>query len=105
MNGIQLLGLLFALFMLYSTWTQYQKRSIPAEEAGFWGVFWVIFGFLSVMPGVLSGVASNLQIASVFDLLVVGGFLILLAVVFWLYTEMRATQAKLNRLVREMAKR
>ncbi len=41
--GIQIAGILFALFMLYITFLHRKRDEFTVNEAGFWTLMWVCF--------------------------------------------------------------
>lgn len=101
--GIQLLGVLFALFMIYINFLHYKRKEFTVKEYFFWIITWVVFMIVSVFPGILNPIVESLNLARTMDLLIISGFLFLIAAIFYTYTVVRRTQKKLEDLVRNIA--
>ena len=103
MSIFQLLAAVFALFMMYVVRLKSQKYRFGAFETICWYVLWILFVYLAIFPATLLGIAQVLRFARVFDLLVVGAFMILTGLVMYLYFLVREMQAKIDTLVRQRA--
>ncbi len=101
--GIQILGVLFGLFMMYYTFLQYKRREFTIKEYSFWFLFWGAFVAITLFPQVLDPVLSTLNIARALDFFIIGGFLFLIFVTFYTYTLIRKNQKKLEEVVRNIA--
>ena len=101
--GIQILGLLFGLFMMYYTFLQYKRREFTIKEYGFWFVFWAAFVVITLFPQILDPLLSTLNIARALDFFIIAGFLFMIFVLFYTYTIVRKNQKKLEEVVRSIA--
>jgi len=101
--GIQIAGLLFGLFMIYYSFIIYKRKEFAAIEFGLLLVFWLLFIIVSLFPYFLEPLVKSLNIARTFDLLVISGFIILIASVFYIYKITRRNEKRLEKLVREFA--
>lgn len=101
--GIQLIGLLFALFMLYLNFIRYKKKEFTIKEYLFWLLLWVIFIIVMLFPWVLDPVVAKFNFARTLDLLIVVSFIFLIGSNFYTYTVVRKTQKKVEDLVRNIA--
>lgn len=102
--GIQLLGLVFGLWMAYITFTSFKRKELSLHGHVFWQTIWIGLLVLVLFPGILSPVVKALQFSRAMDVLVVCGFLMLLAIVFHNYILIRKTQRRLEEVVRNIAK-
>ena len=101
--GIQVFGLAFSAFMLYLSFLYYKKREFTLTECGFWALFAAIFATLSIFPDVLNPVVRSLNLGRKLDLLIILGFMFLIAATFYSYRIVRHTQKQLEDLVRQIA--
>jgi len=101
--GIQIAGLLFALFFLYYSFLNYKRKEFTVKEFIFWVVAWVVFIIISVFPSALDPLVKIGGFLRALDLLIISGFLFLIASIFYTYTITRKNQKQLEMIVREMA--
>ena len=102
--GIQIVGVLFGLFMLYLTFLHQKRKEFTSTEGLFWSVLWLGFIFISVLPKSLDIIVKDvLQIGRTLDFFIITGILFVVGVVFHSYSQIRKQQAKVERLVRELA--
>ncbi len=100
---IQILSVIFGLFMLYTMRVHTQKKYYSKSEAYFWTALWICFIYIALFPQTFSGVIQRLQIARVFDLLVIIAFMIVTFLAFQNRVEVRDLSGKLEKVVREKA--
>ena len=104
--GIQFLGVLFAVFMMYITFLHRKRNEFTLREAGFWIVFWIGFIIFILMPHAADYLIKDvLDFGRTFDFFIVGGFMFIIAAVFYTYTVLRKTQKKIDIVVRAVALR
>tara|TARA_Y100000310_G_scaffold94401_1_gene92011 strand:+ start:11242 stop:11586 length:345 start_codon:yes stop_codon:yes gene_type:complete len=101
--GIQIIGILFSLFMIYYTFIHYKKNEFTVKESVFWFVIWTLFLFLTLVPQILDPVISTLRIARTLDLFVILGFMFLIGCVIYTYGLVRINQKRLDGIVRKVA--
>jgi hypothetical protein len=103
-TGIQILGLLFGLFMLYVSFLYYKRKELKAMEWGFWSLLWLVFIGLALLPGSLDFVVKDvLEMQRPLDFLIILGFMFLIGVTFYNYHLTKKTQAKVEDIVRKIA--
>ena len=101
--GIQLLGFLFGLFMVYYSFIHFKRKEFKPVEFSFWLVLWLIFVLVSLLPNVLDPITKTLSVTRTMDLLIIVGFMFLIGVTFYNYTTIRKNQKKVEDLVRKIA--
>ncbi|MBI3027787.1 DUF2304 domain-containing protein [Candidatus Woesearchaeota archaeon] len=101
--GIQIAGFLFGLFMIYYSFLHYKRKEFTVKEFSFWSGLWIFFIIIALFPYILNPIVKSLSFARTFDLLVISGFLFLIAVNFYVYTITRKNQMQLETIVREIA--
>src|SRR3989344_4885665 len=97
--GIQIVGFLFGLFMVYYSFLNYKRKEFTAKEFSFWLGLWSIFSIIAIFPSILDPIVVGIGFLRAFDLLTIGGFLFLITAVFYTYTVVRKNQNKLEKLI------
>ena len=102
--GIQILGILFALFMFYITFLHQRRNEFTVKESIFWFGAWLCFILLVIFPTSLDFLIKNvLDFSRRMDFFIVIGFMFLLGIIFHTYSTVRKTQRKVDKLVRKVA--
>ena len=101
--GIQIVGILFGLFMVYYSFLNYKRKQFTNKEFSFWVLLWVVLIVITLFPIVLDPVVETLGFFRALDLLIISGFLFLIATNFYTYTMMRKNQRQLETIVRAIA--
>ena len=103
--GIQVLGIVFGLFLLYFTFLHYKRKEFMAGELVFWSVIWLLFVYLVLFPYTLAFVAQSLNLVRVMDLFTIAGIMFLIVLTFYSYMMNVHTRRKLEQVVRALALR
>lgn len=102
--GIQILGVLFALFMFYITFLHQRRNEFTVKESIFWFGTWTIFLLLVVFPTSLDFfIKGVLSFSRRMDFFIVIGFLFLIGIMFHIYTIVRKNQNRVDTMVRKIA--
>lgn len=101
--GIQLLGILFALVMVYFTFLYYKRGSYGTRAFVFWMVLWGGFLFLASFPRLVYGFMDVLAIERTADFFVIIALLIFSVIIFNLYVRQKQFEEKLEKVVRKVA--
>ncbi len=101
--GIQIIGILFGLFMLYYTFIHFKRNEISRPEVILWTFAWLFFIFLTIFPNSLDFVASSLNLSRTMDFLIIMGFLFLIGLTYYDYFVTKKNQKKVELLVRKIA--
>jgi len=101
--GIQILGILFGVFMLYFTFLQRKRRVFTTKEYSFWMILWTVFLIVTIFPALLDPVVKSLSLARIMDFFIILGFMFLVGSIFYTYTIVRGNQKKLEEIVRKIA--
>ncbi|MFH1840231.1 MAG: DUF2304 domain-containing protein [Nanoarchaeota archaeon] len=101
--GIQIVAVLFGLFMVYYTYTTYKRKDFNINEVLFWITIWCTFIFLTILPTSLEPIVKTMSLQRSFDLMIIGGFIFLLIATYHNHLISKKTKNKLERVVRELA--
>lgn len=105
MIPIQLISVVFGLFMIYFVRLHFRKQHMEKFEYGIWTALWIGFIFLAVLPQTFQGLVQTLRISRVFDLLNIIALMILTFLIFHNTVKSRQFEHKLEDLIRRKALR
>jgi len=104
MIGIQIVGILFVLFMLYITFLHRKKKVFTIKESVLWVLLWIVFLLITIFPTSLNFFVKDvLQMQRPLDFYIILGFMFLIGALFHTYTQLRKYQKKLDELVSKIA--
>lgn len=101
--GIQILGILFGIFMLYYVFLHHKRKELTIKEYLFWVGLWVLFITLTLFPWLLKPLVESIGFARTMDFFIVAGFMFLVGSLFYIYLLVRGNQKKLEEIVRKIA--
>ena len=101
--GIQIIGILFALSMIYYAFLNYKRKQLKRGEFSLWVIIWLIFLVVAVFPTYLERLAKTLSIYRTMDFLIIIGFFFIIMLTFYNYIQVRKNNYKLEQLVRKIA--
>jgi len=100
MLGIQILGLLFALFMIYYSFINFKKKDFKKREFVIWLIIWIIFIVITLVPNVLNPIVGSLSLARKMDFYIIIGFMFLIGLEFYSFSIAKKNQKKIEEIVR-----
>ncbi|MEP7167014.1 MAG: DUF2304 domain-containing protein [Candidatus Woesebacteria bacterium] len=100
---LQIISVVFGLFMMYVVRIHRRKNHLESFEYGVWMALWTIFITLAIFPESVNGVVQTLHIARVFDLLVVAALMIVIFLTFTNRIEQKKLEKKMEQIVRKKA--
>lgn len=103
MIGVQLLAILFVLWMTYFSFLHFKRREFSLYEYAFWQLLWIGLAVIVVFPATTKVITRTLGFYRAFDFLTVGGIVILFGIVFRMYVLQRRLQRQIENLVRSIA--
>lgn len=103
--GLQIIALTFALIMLYFAYLHYKRGEINGIEFAFWFLAWCGAIFIVLFPQIFTIFARAIAVSRAFDLAVIGGFILIIPLVYLAYVRTRRLEKKLEDYVREEALR
>jgi hypothetical protein len=103
MIGVQILAILFVLWMTYFSFLHFKRREFTIIEFAFWQIIWLGLATIVLFPATTRIITRTLGFYRAFDFLTVGGITILFGVTFRNYVLLRRTERKVESLVRQLA--
>lgn len=101
--GLQIIALLFAFSMVYFAVLHYKRGEINGTEIVSWLTMWTLAIIVIVFPELLRTFASTFLVTRVFDLMTIGGFVLVISMVSVAYIRTKKLEKKLEELVRKQA--
>jgi hypothetical protein len=103
MIPLQIISLIFGLYMLYWSFLAYKKRLFYVRELAFWVAVWAVFMIITLLPDTAKIILQTFRISRTMDLMMIIAFMILWLITFKNYTDNRQLRKKLYDLVRKDA--
>ena len=103
--GIQIVGIIFGLIIMYMTFDNHKKKNFTAYEKTLWFFLALVFILITLFPNILDPITDQLELIRTMYLLVTLGFMFLLGINFYMYIIVRKNQKKIEKVVREIAKK
>lgn len=101
--GLQVTAIVFALIMIYFAYLHYSRGELNGIEILSWIIIWVVTIGIVTFPELLKTFALTFSISRVFDLMVIGGFIVVISLVYMAYIRTKRLEKKLEDYVREEA--
>jgi hypothetical protein len=102
--GIQIVGLLFGIFMIYITFVNRKRKDFTLKEGLAWIVMWLGIMFVALFPNALDFlVKRTLKLQRPLDFFIIMGFIFMLFISFYTYSLIRKIQRKQEEIVRKIA--
>lgn len=98
--GLQLTAIVFALIMIYFAYLHYSRGELNAVEILSWLLIWVVTIGIVVFPELLKTFAATFAISRVFDLMVIGGFIVVISLVYMAYVRTKRLEQKIEQIIR-----
>ena len=105
MIWIQLLGVVFALDMMFITYFYHRRGVFFLHDTIIWMSIWIGLFFAAMFPQTLELVIEPFQFIRVMDFLQLAGFFLIFSLIFAVFTRSRSNDRKIEKLVRELALR
>lgn len=101
---IQVIGILFGVFMLYTTFLHLKKEEFTLKECAVWSFIWVLFIFVSLIPTVLDNFISGvLHFSRRLDFFITVSIIFMMGVLYYMYGIVRANQHSVEKIVRHIS--
>jgi hypothetical protein len=104
MIGVQILALLFVIWMTYFSYLHYRRREFSLYEFLFWQIMWVGLTIIVLLPKSVNFVLKTFSISRTFDFVVISGIVILFGITFRNYVLLKRTERKIEDLTRRITR-
>lgn len=100
---VQLVGLGFALFIIYLSYVYYKKRVFSSGDLVLWFLLFFGFSLVVLFHSQVEKFVVGREFARVFDFVVFIGFLVMFSFLIYMHGLVKKNDKKVERLVREIA--
>lgn len=101
--GIQIVALIFAFSMVYFAVLHYKKGELRKSEIISWITMWSGAIVVIIFPEILRKFSYTFLVTRVFDLMVIGGFVLVISMVGSVYLRTKKMEKKLEDMIRKEA--
>lgn len=101
--GLQIIAVVFALFMIHFAYLHYRKGDINGMEILLWLLVWVGAIFIVIFPEIFRTFSRSIAISRAFDLAVLGGFMIAIPLIYKSYVTVKRLEKKVEDMARKDA--
>lgn len=101
MIAIQIVAILFALWMIYFTFLHFRRGEFSKSELVIWQILWFGLVFVVIYPSSIKFLLTALNISRTFDLIVIVGIIVLYGITFRNYVIARRLERKIEQVVRD----
>lgn len=101
--GLQIIAIIFSFVMIYFSILNYKRREITKTEMYSWVIIWIITLLAVIFPQLLREYARKFAVTRLFDLMVVGGFILVITMSAYAYLKCRKLEKKIEDFVRKEA--
>lgn len=101
--GLQIVSLAFSLVMIYFAVLHYRRKELNNLEIAIWLGVWSFAIITIIFPDLLKTFAKEFKFARLFDMMVVGGLILVIAMVSKAYVATKRMEKKLEDYVRKEA--
>ncbi len=101
MIGLQISALAFSFAMIYFAVIHYKKGTLNKAEIVTWVIVWLFALSAVVFPDLLKVFARTFHFARLFDMMVFGGFFLVIILAAKSYITTKRLEKKLEELVRK----
>lgn len=98
--GLQIIALVFALVMIYIAYVHYRKGEINGLEILFWLICWMGAIGIIIFPEVFKVFSATIAISRAFDLAVLGGFILIIPLVYLSHVKTNKLEKKFEDFIR-----
>ncbi|MBU0572826.1 DUF2304 domain-containing protein [Patescibacteria group bacterium] len=98
--GLQIIAIIFAFLMIYFAILHRRRGELDRTEIISWVTIWAVTIFIVIFPEILRTFAKTFFITRLFDLMIVGGFVLVIGMVTRTYVSTKRMEKKLEDYVR-----
>lgn len=103
MTPIQLLGIVFAIAMMYMTYFYYRRKIFVYYDVLIWVYIWIILLFAVAFPYRLDVLIQPLKVVRLMDLFTISAVFLLFAIAFVVFARSRSNERRIESIVKELA--
>ncbi len=103
MPVLQIIAIIFAIALVYSALIHYRRGELNTSEIVSWVLIWTGVLIVVIFPDLLREFTQTFLFTRLFDLVVVGGFVVVFSVAVKAYFSSKESEKRLEDLVRKIS--
>lgn len=103
MIGIQIVAIIFALWMIYFSFLHFRRKEFTLKEFILWMILWIGLVVVVIFPGSVKFILTTFSITRTFDLVVIIAIVVVMGVTFRNYVIIRRLEKRIEDFVRKEA--
>lgn len=101
MIGIQIVAIIFALWMIYFSFLHFRRKEFFLKEFFLWMILWIGLIVVVIFPESVKFILTTFSITRTFDLVVIVAIIVLMGITFRNYVIIRRLEKRIENFVRE----
>jgi len=101
MIGIQILAIIFALWMIYFSFLHFRRKEFSLKELVLWMILWIGLIVVVIFPKSIDFILKTFSITRTFDLVVIVAIVVAIGVTFRNYVIIRRLEKRIEDFVRK----
>lgn len=101
MIGIQIVAIIFALWMIYFSFLHYRRKEFTLKELILWMILWIGLIVIVIFPGSVNFILKTFSITRTFDLVVIVAIVVITGITFRNYIIIRRLEKRIEDFVRK----
>ena len=97
---IQLVGIIFSLIMIYFAILHFQRKELSNNEIFVWVLVWTLVLVAAIFPDAIGRFSVQVLVTRLFDLLVIGGFILVISISVKSYLRSKKIEKKFEEYIR-----
>jgi len=98
--GLQVIAVIFSFVMIYFALLNFRRREINKTDFISWMIIWSFTIFIVIFPEILRDYSKRFLITRLFDLLIVGGFILVITMVSRVYISVKKMEKIIEKVIR-----
>lgn len=103
MIGIQIVAIIFAIWMIYFSYLHFRRHELNRVEFICWQLLWLGLILVVIFPKSVNFILKTFSISRTFDLIVIVGIIVLFGITFRNYVVAKRLEKKVEECVRQQA--
>jgi hypothetical protein len=100
---IQIIAIIFAIFLLVKVIIRLKKRKFNINEFFFWSAMWIFLIILSIFPQISDKIANLFGFGRGLDFFIVSSILLIFYLIFKIFVMLEELDSKITELARSIS--
>lgn len=101
MIGIQVVAIIFALWMIYFSFLHFRRKEFSLKELFLWMILWIGLIVVVIFPGSVKFILKTFSITRTFDFVIIVAIVVTIGITFRNYVIVRRLEKRIEDFVRK----